>query len=109
MIDLDEKLEEKFKPKVPLEIQNPEAIQAQEDDQDEGEGDQPEGGVQDLGEGGLQVVGEGDQPEGGIQVVGEGDVEEQPQVTGGPLAQELLQAIQQQQPERQEECDNYKK
>ena len=103
MIDLDEKLEEKFKPKVPLEIQNPEAIQAQEDDQDEGEGDQPEGGVQDLGEGGLQVVGEGDQPEGGIQVVGEGDVEEQPQVTGGPLAQELLQAIQQQQPERQED------
>lgn len=77
MIDLDEKLEEKFKPKVPLEIQNPEAMQVQED-------------VQDVGE-------------GGVQVVGEGDVEEQPQVTGGPLAQELLQAIQQQQPERHED------
>ena len=104
MIDLDEKLEEKFKPKVPLEIENPEAIQAQEVVQDVGEGDQPEGGVQD--------VGEGDQPEGGVQIVGEGDqpegaVEEQPQVTGEPLAQELLQAIQQheqqQQPERQED------
>ena len=76
--------------------------------------------VQDVGEGGVQVVGEGDQPEGGVQVVGEGDqleggvqvvgegeeqkgdVEEQPQVTGGPLAQELLQAIQQQ-PERHED------
>ena len=107
MIDLDEKLEEKFKPKVPLEIQNPEAMQVQEDVQDVGEGGVQVVGEGDQPEGGVQVVGEGDQLEGGVQVVGEGeeqkgDVEEQPQVTGGPLAQELLQAIQQQ-PERHED------
>ena len=135
MIELDKSLEEKFKAKIPLEIENPESIQPVEqvagdvqqeivggDDQQEGgvqnvgEGDEPKGGVIVAGEGdepkgGVIVAGEGDDPKGGVIVVGEGNIEEyqivgeQPQVTGEPLAQELLKAIQlheeQQQPETQ--------
>ena len=78
MIKLDEKLEEKFKPKVPLEIENPEAIQPQEDVQ-EVEGDE--------------------QANQGDEQATEGD-EEEPLRTGQPMAQELLQAIQEHEQEQ---------
>ena len=119
MIDLNPALEEKFKPKVPLEIENPEAIQPQEvvGDQQEvgaqvvGGDDQQEGGVQVVG-GSVQVLGEGNEQEGDIQVVGTDNVqeyqltEEQHQVAGETLGEELLREIQkheQEEKEKQEE------
>ena len=133
MIDLDPAVEEKFKPKVPLEIENPDAIQPQEvvegdeqevgaqivgggDEQEVGAqvvagDDQQEGGVQVVG-GSVQVLGEGNEQEGDIQVVGTGNVqeyqltEEQHQVAGETLGEELLREIQkheQEEKEKQEE------
>ena len=67
MIELDQDLEEKFKPKLPVEITNPEAIQQQEDVQE----------VEDVA--GEDVA------------VEEGDAEKPKE----PLAQELLMVIQQ--------------